>query len=163
MLLDVARGLGVDLLDGGYAHHRRRTSTRPLGSRPSSVEPGDIVLVRTGHMQLFKARDRETYTAGPQPGLTMPTVRVVPRPRRRRGRHRHSRLRGVSGRGRADVLFPVHLLQLRDMGLTQGQNFDLEALAPTARPTACTSSCSRRRPCPFTGGVGSPVNPVAVK
>ena len=27
------------------------------------------------------------------------------------------------------MLFPVHMIQLRDMGLTQGQNFDLEALA----------------------------------
>ena len=32
-----------------------------------------------------------------------------------------------------EVLFPVHMIQIRDMGLTQGQNFDLEGLAALAK------------------------------
>ena len=64
---------------------------------------------------------------------------------------------------REDVLFPVHLLHLRDMGLTQGQNFDLEALSADCDGDGVYEFLLEASPLPFTGAVGSPVNPVAIK
>ena len=49
------------------------------------------------------------------------------------------------------------------MGLTQGQNFDLEALAADCAADGVYEFLLEASPLPFTGGCGSPVNPVAVK
>ena len=61
------------------------------------------------------------------------------------------------------VLFPVHLLHLRDMGLMQGQNFDLEELADHCAADGIHEVLLVANPEPVTGGVGAPTNPVAIK
>ncbi len=61
------------------------------------------------------------------------------------------------------VLFPVHLLQLRDMGLTQGQNFDLEALSAHCAADGVYEMLLVANPEPVTGGVGAPTTPVSIK
>jgi hypothetical protein len=61
------------------------------------------------------------------------------------------------------VLFPVHLLQLRDMGLTQGQNFDLEALAAECADDGRYEFLFTAAPEPFTSACSAPVNPVVTK
>ena len=53
--------------------------------------------------------------------------------------------------------------RLRDLGLTQGQNFDLEDLAADCADDGRWTFLLEASPIPFTGAVGSPVNPVAVK
>ena len=124
-------------------------------------EPGDAVLVRTGQMAHLKRRDREAYTLGPQPGLTTATIPWL---------HRHGvaavatdtlALEVFPGEDPA-VLLPVHMIQLRDMGLLQGQNFDLEALAEHCGASGAYDMLLVANPEPVTGGTGAPVNPVAV-
>ena len=44
------------------------------------------------------------------------------------------------------MLFPVHTIQLRDMGLTQGQNFDLEALAAHCAADGVLRDAARGQP-----------------
>jgi kynurenine formamidase len=161
VLLDVAGALGVERLDPGYPITAADLDAA-LARVGASLLPGDVVLVRTGHMQLFKARDRARYTTGHQPGLTMGTVSWL-------------RERDVAAvatdtlamevyPGEDDrLLFPVHLLQLRDMGLTQGQIFDMEALAADCAADGVYEFLLEASPLPFTGGCGSPVNPVAIK
>jgi kynurenine formamidase len=163
VLLDVARALGRERLEGGYGiTPDALDAALGLAGDGLTIEPGDVVLVRTGNMQLFKSRDRQTYTAGSQPGLTMATVQWF-----------HDRDVAAVATDtvsfevypgeRDDVLFPVHLLHLRDMGLTQGQNFDLEALSVDCADDGVYEFLLEASPLPFTGAVGSPVNPVAVK
>ncbi|MBV9663487.1 MAG: cyclase family protein, partial [Actinobacteria bacterium] len=62
-----------------------------------------------------------------------------------------------------DPYLPVHLLHLVYMGLTQGQNFDLEALAADCAADDRYTFLLDASPQPFTGGLGSPVNPVVTK
>lgn len=161
ILLDVARALGVDRLAPRHPISAADldAAVELAGVQP---EPGDIVLVRTGQMSLFKARDREAYTLGDQPGLTVGTVPWL----------RHHDVAAVATDTLAmevfpcedpAVLFPVHLLQLRDMGLTQGQNFDLEALSAHCTSDGVYEMLLVANPEPVTGGVGAPTNPVAVK
>jgi hypothetical protein len=61
------------------------------------------------------------------------------------------------------VLFPVHMLQLRDLGLLQGQNFDLEALSASCAADGAYTFLLVANPEPFTGGAGAPTAPVAIK
>src|SRR5262249_61762329 len=62
-----------------------------------------------------------------------------------------------------DTYLPVHLLHLVEIGLTQGQNFDLEALAADCADDGRYAFFVDATPLPFTRAVASPVNPVAVK
>ena len=161
VLLDVARALGVDRLEPGYGITSADLDAA-LELADVDVAPGDALLVRTGFIQLFKARNRAGYAAGHQPGLTMGTVPWF-------------RERDVAAVATdtftfevwpcedEKMLLPVHLLHLRDMGLTQGQNFDLEALSADCASDGVYEFLLEASPLPFTGGCGSPVNPVAVK
>ncbi len=161
VLLDVARVLGHEVLPP-----RHMISEADLDAAVAqagvAVEPGDIVLVRTGQMTYLKARDREAYLLSDQPGLTTRTIRWL---------RRHDvaavaidtlAMEVHPGEDPA-VLFPVHAIQLRDMGLTQGQNFDLEALAAHCAADGVYEMLLVANPEPVTGGTGAPVNPVAIK
>jgi hypothetical protein len=55
------------------------------------------------------------------------------------------------------------MILLRDVGLTQGQNFDLEELADDCARDGVYEFMLSATPEPFTGATGSPVHPVAVK
>ena len=161
VLLDVARALGRERLEPGHGITPAELDAA-VDAAGVALAPGDVVLVRTGNMQVFKARDRQTYTGGHQPGLTMATALWF-----------HERdvaavatdtvAFEVYPGARDDVLFPLHLLDLRDMGMTQGQNFDLEALAADCADDGRHEFLLEASPLPFTGACGSPVNPVAIK
>jgi hypothetical protein len=64
---------------------------------------------------------------------------------------------------REDALLPVHLLHLVDMGMTQGQNWNLEELAVDCADDGRYAFFLDASPQPFTHAVGSPVNPIVVK
>jgi kynurenine formamidase len=161
ILLDVARAKGVERLDLGYpiTEDDLEAAVELAGLRP---EPGDAVLVRTGKMQLLKARDREAYTLQPTPGLTVGTVPWMRRHDVAAVATDTFTLEVVPGEDPA-VLFPVHMLQLRDMGLLQGQNWDLEALSASCAADGVHEFLLVANPEPFVGGAGAPVAPVAVK
>ena len=59
-------------------------------------------------------------------------------------------------------MLPVHLLHLVEMGLTQGQNFDLEALAAACAEDGAYEFFITASPEPFRNGLGGPVNPVVM-
>jgi kynurenine formamidase len=58
---------------------------------------------------------------------------------------------------------PLHLICLRDMGLTLGEMFDLDALAEDCAADGVWEFLFSAPPLKVTGGVGSPLNPLAVK
>ena len=162
ILLDVARAAGYDpVLPPRHliSEADLEAAVDLAGVRP---QPGDVVLVRTGQMTHLRARDKQTYTFGEQPGLTTGTIRWM---------RRHD-VAAVATDTMAmevypgedpTVLFPVHMIQLRDMGLLQGQNFDLEELAAHCADDGVYEVLLAANPEPVTGGTGAPVNPVAVK
>jgi hypothetical protein len=61
------------------------------------------------------------------------------------------------------AILPMHCLHLVEMGMTQGQNWDLEELAVDCARDGVYEFLLEASPQPFVGGVGSPVNPVAIK
>ena len=162
VLLDVARALGCDVLEPGYPIMPGDLDAA-VGLAAMELEPGDIVLVRTGQMVHLAPgrRDLVAYTF-PSPGLTIETAGWF---------HQHdvaavatdTLVFEVYPSQHEDAYLPVHLLHLVEMGLTQGQNWVLDALADECAADGRYSFLLDATPLPLTDGLGTPLNPVAIK
>jgi kynurenine formamidase len=160
VLLDAARALGVERLEPGYALTADDLDAAEERAR-LKVIPGDIVLLRTGQITHLKAGDKMGY-AYPNPGPSLQTVEWF-RNHDVAALATDSLTFEVYPSERADLPLPVHLLHLVEMGMTQGQNFDLEELAADCADDGVHEFLLEASPQPFVGGLGTPVNPVAVK
>ena len=63
----------------------------------------------------------------------------------------------------SELWLPVHAVGIVHMGLLIGEIFDLEALAQDCVGDGVYEFFFSAPPLPFTGAVGSPINPLAVK
>ncbi|MFJ5264369.1 cyclase family protein [Streptomyces sp. NPDC088387] len=159
VLLDVARARGVDRLDGGHAVTPEDLEAAEDFGR-TRVRAGDIVLVRTGHVRVLLAGDKHAY-AYPSPGLSIRTPEWF-----------HARdVAAVANDTLTfeifppeidDLWLPVHALHLVEMGMLQGQNWNLEELSTACGQAGRYAFLLSAMPEPFTGGTGTPVAPVAV-
>lgn len=166
VLLDVARAKGLDELPPAYAITADDLdAAAELGK--VEVRQGDIILIRTGRMAHYHRGGGMAYCLGAdgQGGNAGPSLQTV------EWFHRKE-VAAVANDTLTFEVFPsenpaamlaVHLLHLVDMGLTQGQNFDLETLAEDCAVDGRYTFLLAANPEPFVGGVGSPVNPVAIK
>ncbi|OKI63096.1 cyclase family protein [Streptomyces sp. MJM1172] len=159
VLLDVARAKGLDRLPGGHA-----VTPEDLAEAEEfggvAVRAGDIVLVRTGQMQLYLAGDKHGY-GFPSPGLSVRTPQWF-----------HARdVAAVANDTLTFEIFPpeienlwlpVHALDLVEMGMHQGQNWNLEKLSTACAEAGRHAFLLSAMPEPFVGAVGTPVSPVAV-
>jgi kynurenine formamidase len=123
------------------------------------VQPGDIVLVRTGWWARFLANGDG---AEPGAGLDWTCASWL---------HDHrvaavaadnlmveNPVSGVDG-----TILPMHMLCLRDMGMMFGEYWDLTALAEDCAADGRYDFQLVAPPLSVTGGVGSPINPIAIK
>jgi kynurenine formamidase len=172
VLLDVARAKGLDVLGPGYPITPADLDMAcDLGGL--AIEPGDVVLVRTGQMVHLAlagrpvpgggepVRDLVAYT-WPTPGLTIATTLWF-----------HERdvaavatdtlVLEVYPCEQPDLYLPVHLLHLVEMGMTQGQNWVLDELAEACAADGRYDFLLDATPLPFTNALGSPVNPIALR
>jgi kynurenine formamidase len=160
VLLDVARAKGVDRLDIPYAITGDDLDAAcELGK--VHVRPGDVVLVRTGLMQILKSGDKMAYHGGTGPSFwsvqwfrdhdvaAVATDNIT--------------FEYLDFEKHPELILPVHLLHLVEMGMTQGQNWDMEELATDCADDGVYEFLLEASPEPFVNGVGSPVNPIAVK
>jgi kynurenine formamidase len=160
VLLDVARTKGVDRLEPGFSITGDDLDAA-VALAKTTVGRGDIILIRTGQMQLLHAGDKNAYTH-PSPGPSIHSVEWM---------HSHEVAAVATDTlvfeafpgDNPDFLLPVHLLHLVEMGLLQGQNFDLEVLAADCAADGAYEFLLSATPEPFVGGLGAPVAPVAVK
>ncbi|NDZ81449.1 cyclase family protein [Streptomyces sp. SID10853] len=159
VLLDVARARGVDRLDGGHAvTPEDLEAAQELAG--TEVRAGDIVLVRTGQIRLYLSGDRNGYTY-PSPGLSVRTPEWF-----------HARDVAAVANDTVtfeifppeseDLWLPVHALHLVEMGMPQGQNWNLEELSTACAEADQYSFLLSATPEPFKGGTGAPVAPVAL-
>jgi kynurenine formamidase len=162
VLLDVARTRDVEKLDAGYGLTPEDLDAA-AATAGVSVESGDVVLVRTGQMSLVRGRrpNRDAY-AMESSGFSWRCADWF---------HAHDVAAVAVDNLTFDpyppedpaAFFPAHLLNIVEMGLTQGQNWDLDALADDCAADGVYEFLLDASPLPFTNAVGSPVNPVAVK
>ena len=159
VLLDVPRALGRERLDGGHAvtPEDLEAAEEFAGTR---VRAGDIVLVRTGQIRTYLAGDRHAY-AYPSPGLSVRSPEWF-----------HARdVAAVANDTLTfevfppeieDLWLPVHALDLVEMGMPQGQNWNLEELSTACGEAGRYAFWLSAMPEPFVGATGTPVAPVAV-
>ena len=70
ILLDVPRARGVDRLTGAHAIGADDLDAA-LELAGVTIQPGDVMLLRTGQVQVLRAGDKETY-GHPSPGPAIP-------------------------------------------------------------------------------------------
>lgn len=170
LLLDVARARGEDRLPEGHGITPAEldAACRLAGTDP---EPGDVVLVRTGQMAELAVggpgelprRDRQRMAyAYPSPGLTMACAEWLHDADVAAVATDTLALEVLPGEDPA-LFLPVHVLHLVEMGLTQGQNWVLDELAADSAADGSYTFLLDATPLPVISGLGSPLNPVAVK
>jgi len=180
VLLDVARAKsvdGLDLVDQGYAITGDDLDAAAELAKVD-VQPGDVVLVRTGEMRHYRADPRTPmepvqntsrwrYAVGTGeaklPGMSIHSIEWL----------RDHDVAGCMNDTYAYEVFPpsmpdwkdclaVHMIQVRDMGLLQGQNWDLEDLSVACAERGSGAFLLLAAPEPLKGAASTPVAPVAV-
>lgn len=162
VLLDLPRSKGRPWLEPGEPIH---ASDLVACERAQGVTAGrgDIVLIRTGQMaQCREAGGWGTYAGGSAPGLALDAAPWIA----------DRELAAVASdtwglevlpNETPDVFQPMHIILIVHMGLLMGEIFDLEALAADCADDGRYEFLLTAAPLPITGGVGSPVNPIAIK
>lgn len=161
VLLDIARIRGVDWLDRGEVITTADLE-RCLSAEDVAVHPGDILLLRTGWRKKFLADRSAAEFSGGEPGIGMDATVWL--------RERDVAVlcadnwgvEAVPGEYEDEVL-TVHLVLIRDIGMTLGEIFDFESLAEDCADDGVYEFFLCGAPLKFTGAVGSPVNPMAIK
>lgn len=160
VLLDVARHLGVDHFEDDHPITGEELSATAEAAG-LTIEPGDLVLVRTGQMHYLRVGEKDRYRLT-TPGLSTQSIEWF---------HRYD-VAGVAtdtlvlecfpGEDPA-VLLPVHMIHLRDLGLAQGQLWFLDDLAEDCAADGQYDFLLTATPIPLTGATGGLVAPTALK
>ena len=162
VLLDIPRYKGLDWLEPGYPITPEDLDGT-AGRQGVAVESGDILLVRTGHMALCRSRGGwEGFAGGDAPGLALSTA---PWLHDKQVAAVATDTWGVEVRPNEppNTFQPLHMVLIRDMGLLLGEIFYLDELAEDCAADGTHEFLLVAPPIPFTGAVGSPVNPIALK
>jgi kynurenine formamidase len=163
VLIDVARARGIEHLPPNEPVEIEELDA-VLSRQDVQLRGGDIVLVRTGWWPQFAVlRDPGRWRAG-CPGLSWRTAAWLAE---------HD-VAAVAADNTAvevtrtqyaedDQSMPLHMLCLRDMGMPFGELWNLEELAADCATDGVYEFQLVAPPLRVTGGVGSPLNPLAIK
>jgi kynurenine formamidase len=162
VLLDLPQLLGVPWLDPGYGIDGDELS-RSAAAQGVEVRRGDIVLVRTGAIRM--ARDAGTwgaYAGGDAPGLALSAAEWLCQ-QQVAGVATDTWGMEVRPNETPDLFQPLHVVLIVSAGMLVGEIFDLEKLAEDCSADGVYEFLLVAAPLPFTGAVGSPLNPLAIK
>lgn len=161
LLCDIARLKGVEWFDHPYDVTGADLDAC-LGAAGLTAEPGDIVLVRTGQMHWLHVGDKNRY-ADISPGIGLDAVEWL---------HDHD-IAAIANDthvfepypnpGPNPFLFPTHMIELRDMGIPQGQQWDLDELAADCADDGVYEFLLAATPLPVVHSSGGLVAPTATK
>jgi len=169
VLLDVGRALtgqagGGELPDGHAITEDELRATIGAQGPSARVGRGDIVLVRTG--QLARCRgtgDWAGYASGPAPGLSFGSLAWLHGSEIAAVATDTSAVEVRPHEFDAPCLWPLHQIAIPNIGLFLGETFDLEALAADCAADGVYEFMLVAAGLPIAGGVGLPVNPIAIK
>ncbi len=161
VLLDIARARGVDWLEAGTAIGPEELD-EVAAAQGVQIGAGDILLFRTGWRRKFLTeRDAAGFMAG-EPGLSLACAKWL--------RERDIAVVG-SDNWAVEVMpgehpgtaFELHMVLIRDMGVTLAEMLDFEDLAQACAADGRWDFFYAGPPLSFTRGVGSPINPMAIR
>ena len=161
VLLDIARLKGVEWLEAGYVITPDDLDAA-AERQEVTIGAGDILLFRTGWRTKFVTEGDATEFMAGEPGLGLACCEWL-----------HARDVAVVASdnwaievlpGEIDTeLLPVHMVLIRDMGMTLGEILDLDELAADCESDGVWEFFLSAPPIKFTAAVGSPINPLAIK
>jgi kynurenine formamidase len=162
VLLDIARLKGVDWLENSYVITPDDLDAANAAQGDVAVGAGDILVFRTGWRRLFLEHGSPQEFMAGEPGLGQDCCEWL---------HACDVAAVCSDNWAIEVLpgedpnavFNVHMVLIRDMGMTLGEILDLEELAADCAADGVWEFFLAAAPLPVTGAVGAPVNPIAVK
>ncbi len=161
VLIDIAGSRGVDALQGGYEimPEDLESAERKQGVRVGS---GDVVLIRTGWQQNLEKDDIATYMGKSAPGIGLACCEWL---HDREAAAVATDTQAVEVKPSRDPIatHPIHMVLIRDMGMTMGEMFDLEELARSCSQDGVYEFFFSAPPLKITGAVGSPITPIAIK
>ncbi len=167
VLLDIPRALGRDALDP--AESIELDDLEHCCERQGvEVGEGDFVAIRTGRLGVVKQSGwqwGDEYAGGAAPGLGVTAAEFFV-PRRVAAVATDTMSTEVQpSQTEADcgLLVPLHVLMTIGAGIHLGEMWDLEELAADCAEDGVYEYFLVAPPLPFSGAVGSPVNPQAFK
>ena len=161
VLLDFPRHRGVDWLEPGEGITDRDLE-ECASAQGVEIRRGDILLIRTGQLRQRREHGWGDYTGGDAPGLALASAHFIC------GREIAAFATDTWGcevrPNETDAIFqPLHVVLLVNAGVLFGEMFDLEALADDCAGDGVYEFLLVAAPLPFTGAVGGPLNPIAMK
>jgi kynurenine formamidase len=162
VFLDIPRHRGVNWLQPGegISGDMLAACVKSEGLAPKR---GDIILIRTGAMAMRRSTGEwGTYAGGDAPGLDLSAAEWLC----------DNEVAGVATdtwgmevrpNETDDIFQPLHVVLIVNAGMLIGEIFDFEALAADCAGDGVYEFMFVGPPLPFTGAVGSPLNPLAIK
>jgi kynurenine formamidase len=161
VLLDIARLKGVDWLQAGEVITPEDFDAA-VERQGVEIQSGDILFFRTGWRTKFKQEQNAAEFMAGEPGIGIACADWL-----------HERdvaviasdnwaIEVLPGEDEANV-FNVHMVLIRDMGMTLGEILDLDELADDCAHDGIYEFFCTAPPIKFTNAVGSPINPLAIK
>jgi kynurenine formamidase len=161
VLLDFPRLRGVDWLEAGEGIDGDDLAAC-AAAQGVEIRRGDILLIRTGQLRQAREQGWGEYTGGDAPGLALGSARFI-------CEHEVAAFATDTWGGEVrpnetDALYqPLHIVLLVNAGVLFGEMFDLEELARDCAEDGVHEFLLVAAPLPFTGAVGGPLNPIAIK
>jgi kynurenine formamidase len=164
VLLDVATAIGEDgeLPDGFAITPDHLAATMAAQGAGAVVGRGDILCVRTGALARARRDGWGDYAGGPAPGLSFGCADWL----------HDTEIAAIATDTWGfevrpnefdDAFQPLHQVVIPHMGLSIGEMWDFEELAADCADDGRYEFFVAAAPIPFTGAVGAPVNPLALK
>lgn len=163
VLLDVGRVVGDgELADGFAITTEHLEATIAAQGQTSTVGRGDLLLLRTGQLTRCRREGWGEYAGGAAPGMSFETLDWL---------HRTEVAAIATDTWGAEVrpnefpdaFQPWHQVAIPHMGLYIGEMFDLDVLAEKCAADGSYDCLLIASPLAVKGGVGAPVNPIAVR
>jgi kynurenine formamidase len=162
ILLDIPRKQGLEWLEPGTGISAADLDAcaEAAGASP---QRGDIVLVRTGAISMARATGTwGTYSGGDAPGLALSAAEWLCE-KEVAGVATDTWGMEVRPNETSEIFQPLHVVLIVNAGMLVGEIFDLDELAADCSSDGCYEFMFVAPPLPFTGAVGSPLNPIAIK
>ena len=161
VLLDIARLKGVEWLDAGTVI-RPSDLDEAVRSQGVEVRSGDILLFRTGWRSMFKRDGNAAAFMAGEPGIGIECCDWLAEHEVAALCSDNWAIEVLPGED-ASVAMPVHMVLIRDMGMTLGEILDFDELADDCSADGIWEFFFCCPPLKFTRAVGSPINPLAIK
>lgn len=163
VLLDLCRHMGVERVEPGYAI-KGPLLDACAAAQGVEIRQGDILLVRTGHVPwYYTLEDKLEFWRVGAPGMSIETAQWFFEKEIAAIAMDNIAIEVEPFEPGWDHVYPLHSRLIRDLGLTLGEVWDLDALAASCALDGRYEFFLAAQPLNVTNASGTPLNPVVIK